>query len=247
MHRHALEIYVGTSGWQYDWNPDGFEWFARHSGLNAVELNASFYRYPFRSQVEGWRRRSPSFLRWSIKVHRLITHVYRLAGKAYDRWVSFKELFKPLDDLTDFYLFQLPPSIRPTSSFLDRLEAFIREVGLGPRMALEWRHLDWFQQRWAEWCTKREVTVVSVDSPEVACAIYPSAAGVVYLRMHGRSAWYAHEYSLEELEEVLDKLSEAKASKAYVFFNNNHDMLHNARELLSLARQRGLSIALEGS
>ncbi|MCX8204506.1 MAG: DUF72 domain-containing protein [Candidatus Nezhaarchaeota archaeon] len=233
-----MELFVGTSGWQYDWNPNGFEWFAKNSGLNAVELNASFYRYPFKSQVEGWRRRSPPYLRWSIKVHRLITHVYKLAGKAYDRCASFLEAFKPLDGQVDFYLFQLPPSIRPTSSFLDRLEAFAREVGLGPRMALEWRHLEWFHPRWAEWCSRRGITVVSVDSPEATCAIYPSAEGLVYLRMHGRSAWYVHEYSLEELEEVVDRLSEAGASRAYVFFNNDHDMLHNAHELLEIARMR---------
>lgn len=235
-----MELFVGTSGWQYDWNPDGFDWFARYSRLNAVELNASFYRYPFKSQVEGWRRKSPAHLRWSVKVHRLVTHVHRLAGRAYDRWAGFAELFRPLDELVDFYLFQLPPSVRPTSSFLDRLEAFIKHVGLGPRMALEWRHREWFQERWVEWCVKREVTVVSVDSPDVACAIYPSLRGVAYLRMHGRSAWYAHEYSLEELEEVLDRLIEAGASRAYVLFNNNHDMLHNAHELLELARARGI-------
>ncbi|RLF15579.1 MAG: DUF72 domain-containing protein [Thermoprotei archaeon] len=233
------ELYVGTSGWVYDWNPDGFEWYASHSGLNAVELNASFYRYPFKAQVEGWRRRSPSFMRWSVKVHRLVTHVYKLAGKAYDRWVSFLELFKPLDHLIDFYLLQLPPSARPTSSFVDRLELFIKEAGLGPRLAIEWRHPDWFHERWSEWCAKREVTVVSVDSPELPSTII-NTSGLVYVRMHGRTSWYTHEYTLDELSEVLGKIVRSSPSKAYVFFNNNHDMLHNARELLELARKSGL-------
>jgi uncharacterized protein YecE (DUF72 family) len=39
-----MELFVGTSGWFYSWNPDGsFDWFCRFSGLNAVELNMSFY------------------------------------------------------------------------------------------------------------------------------------------------------------------------------------------------------------
>ncbi|MFP3209319.1 MAG: DUF72 domain-containing protein, partial [Nitrososphaeria archaeon] len=38
-----MEPYVGTSGWSYAWNPDGLEWYVRNSGLNAVELNSSFY------------------------------------------------------------------------------------------------------------------------------------------------------------------------------------------------------------
>ena len=37
-----LRVYVGTSGWAYFWNPDGLDWYVRNSGLNAVELNASF-------------------------------------------------------------------------------------------------------------------------------------------------------------------------------------------------------------
>lgn len=232
----ALDLYVGTSGWIYDWNPDGFEWYIRNAGLNAVELNASFYRYPFRSQVEGWKRRSPSFLRWSLKVHRLITHVYRFSGKAYDRWASFIDLFKPLDSFTDFYLFQLPPSARPTVSFLDRLDDFIKAAGLGPKMALEWRHAEWFNERWVEWCSKREVTVVSVDSPELPNEVF-NTTGLVYVRMHGRTSWYTHEYSFEELSEVLGKIIELEPSKAYVFFNNDHDMLHNAREFLGLAKR----------
>ncbi|PCN50347.1 hypothetical protein B6U99_04935 [Candidatus Geothermarchaeota archaeon ex4572_27] len=233
------ELYVGTSGWTYDWNPDGFDWYARSSGLNAVELNASFYRYPFRSQVEGWRRRTPSFMRWSVKVHRLITHVYRLSPKALERWSSFMDLFRPLDPHIDFYLVQLPPSARPTSSFVERLDAFVREVGLGPRLALEWRHHEWFSDEWVEWCVKREVTLVSVDSPDMPLRVF-NTTGLVYLRLHGRTAWYTHNYSLDELSEVVKRIVEASPLRAYVFFNNDHDMLHNARELLELARESGL-------
>lgn len=227
-----LDLYVGTSGWMYLWNPDGFEWYVRNSGLNAVELNASFYRYPFKPQVEGWRRRSEGRLRWSIKVHRLVTHVYKLSGKAYERWDSFINLFKPLADLTDFYLFQLPPSMRPTSSNIGRLDNFIKNAGLGPKLALEWRHNEWFKEGMVEWCRKREVTVVSVDSPELPNEVYNST-GLVYVRMHGRTSWYAHNYTLEELSEVLKKIVESRPRKAYVFFNNDHDMLNNAQSFFN--------------
>jgi len=63
-----LQVFVGTSGWLYDWNEGGtLDWYVRFSGLNAVELNASFYRLPFRRQVESWARRGSS-LRWSVKI-----------------------------------------------------------------------------------------------------------------------------------------------------------------------------------
>ncbi|MEM4913906.1 MAG: DUF72 domain-containing protein, partial [Desulfurococcaceae archaeon] len=70
-----MEVYVGTSGWLYDWNEGAsLDWYVEESGLNAVELNASFYRFPFRNQVKGWSIKG-STLRWSVKVHRSITHL----------------------------------------------------------------------------------------------------------------------------------------------------------------------------
>ncbi|RLE90384.1 MAG: DUF72 domain-containing protein, partial [Thermoprotei archaeon] len=73
-----MEIYVGTSGWMYDWNIGGnLDWYVKFSELNTVELNASFYRFPFRNQVRSWARKG-SKLKWAIKVHRSITHYRKL-------------------------------------------------------------------------------------------------------------------------------------------------------------------------
>ena len=71
---------------------------------------------------------------------------------------------------------------------------------------------------------------VSVDSPEIREAIY-SSNGIIYLRLHGRTYWYFHNYTFEELEDIVNHLLELKPRKIYVFFNNDHNMLHNAREM----------------
>ncbi|MGC8888894.1 MAG: DUF72 domain-containing protein [Candidatus Micrarchaeia archaeon] len=54
-----------------------------HEGkmLNAIELNASFYRFPFPNQVKGWSAKDNS-LTWVIKINRLITHTHMLNEKA---------------------------------------------------------------------------------------------------------------------------------------------------------------------
>ena len=50
-----MNVFVGTSGWLYGWNRGGnLDWYLQNSGLNAVELNASFYRFPYKNQVAGW-------------------------------------------------------------------------------------------------------------------------------------------------------------------------------------------------
>ncbi|MEM1943062.1 MAG: hypothetical protein QXO30_03050 [Candidatus Caldarchaeum sp.] len=50
-----MECFVGASGWFYSWNPDGsLDWFVRNPGLKAVELNMSFYRFPFPNMLRSW-------------------------------------------------------------------------------------------------------------------------------------------------------------------------------------------------
>lgn len=232
-----MKIYVGTSGWMYSWNPDGFDWFIKNSGLNAIELNASFYRFPFPNQVKSWKRKTEQFnpsLRWSIKVNRLITHVFKFSERALSTWKKFENLFKPLSEHVDFFLFQLPPSL--TSKFALKLERFIKKVKLNEKFALEVRNISWFDGKWIEWASELGVTWVSIDAPyftnfprEIYCT-----GSSIYLRMHGRDDWYSHYYEDEELEEIKEKILKVKAKKAYVYFNNNTNMLRNARLLLSL-------------
>lgn len=230
----VVEVYVGTSGWVYDWNEGGtLDWYVERSGLNAVELNASFYRFPFPSQVKSWARRG-SGLRWAVKVHRSITHVRRMGGSALEVWGRFRERFAPLDPLVDFYLFQLPPSFAASEEGERRLRSFAEACGLGWRMAVEFRHESWFEGRGLRLCEELGATFVSVDSPMGTWVA--SSNGVVYLRLHGRGAWYAYEYSEEELRGLARRVAELSPAKVYVFFNNDHWMLENALQMLAILK-----------
>ena len=229
-----MECYVGTSGWFYSWNPEGsFDWFVKFSGLNAVELNMSFYRFPYPNMVQSWARKSKN-LKWAVKVNRLITHTFKFNQKAKEQWRKFQKLFAPLDSSIDFYLFQLPPSMTPKS--LQTIENFIKDVSLGERFALEVRNQKWFDKAYIEWASRLGITWVSVDSPNFPLDVY-NTNGIVYERMHGRTAWYSHYYLDWELKEVTDKIIKTNPKKIYVFFNNNHAMLENARRMLKLLTQ----------
>lgn len=230
-----MDVYVGTSGWLYVWNEGGsLDWYVGNSGLNAVELNMSFYRFPHLGTVKSWRVKG-SGLRWAIKVNRLITHTFKFNERAFETWGRFKSLFEPMDEIIDFYLFQLPPSIR--SSFIPRIERFIKSAGLNERFALEPRNKSWFNNSAVvEWASSMGITLVSVDSPELPLEIF-NTNGIVYVRMHGRRAWYSHCYTDEEIIEVKEKILDAKPKRAYIFFNNNTDMLHNARKMLKIFKE----------
>jgi len=234
------KFFIGTSGFMYDWNPDGLEWYLQNSDLNALEINMPFYRFPFPSMVTSWAKKTKEInknFKWAIKVNRLITHIFKFNERAFSTWKKFERIFSPLDSFTAFYLFQLPPSV--TIKAKERIAKFAKKAKLEERFALEAREISWFTKEGIEFAKNNDITFVSVDAPtftklprDIFCT-----NGNVYLRMHGRSDWYSHDYSDKELEEVLQKIKAKKPKNAYVFFNNNHEMLKNAQKLKSLVEK----------
>lgn len=222
------EIRVGTSGWYYDWNPDlSLDWYAQNSGLNAIELNASFYRFPYKNQITSWARKGRS-LSWAVKVHRSVTHSHRFNEKAVDVWHRFQDAFSPLDPLVRFYLFQAHPRISDPGLLI----RFAEEAGLGERFALEIRNRALLTDDDACRRLQEHLTLVSVDSPDVRNRIFPGET--IYLRVHGRSGWYSHDYTAEELGEMAGLLRKSGTGRIYIFFNNDHAMLSNARAMREL-------------
>ncbi|MEM2954573.1 MAG: DUF72 domain-containing protein, partial [Candidatus Nanoarchaeia archaeon] len=76
-----------------------------------------------------------------------------------------------------------------------------------------------------------------VDSPDFPKVIFNSN-NLVYVRMHGRTFWYSHCYSGKELNEIAEKITAINPKKAYIFFNNDHDMLKNAQKMFKTLKQK---------
>ncbi len=218
-----MDAYVGTSGWSYSWNEGGnLPWYVEQSGLNAVELNVSFYRFPPQTYVSRWRA-SGKDLRWSVKVHRSVTHNHKFNERALEIWGRFRDRFSPLDDITGWYLFQAPPRFGD----IQRIEGFLQAAGLEGRLALELRDAEMLADDDICRGLQRYATLVSVDSPDFQNRIFYDHT--IYLRMHGREDWYYHDYTQTELEETLEAIFRHEPETLYVFFNNDHHMLQNAQ------------------
>lgn len=231
-----MEVYVGTSGWLYDWNEGAsLDWYIEESGLNAVELNASFYRFPFRNQVASWSRKGQK-ISWVVKVHRSITHIRRMSEKAIDIWFKFYDLFKPMDHLIDYYLFQLPPNYTCKKENLEKIKVFSETVNLGLRMAVEFKHESCFNESIRSWGEENNIMIVSIDAPIATWIV--SVKDMVYLRVHGREVWYGYEYSENELKQLASEIKKLSPRRVHVFFNNNHWMLENARLMKKLLEEK---------
>jgi uncharacterized protein YecE (DUF72 family) len=223
------EVFVGTSGWSYNWNlGNSLDWYIRESHLNAIELNMSFYRFPYPNMVKSWAAKAQR-LAWVVKVHRSITHFQKLSLSAVESFHRFKTLFSPLKDAIHYYLFQLPPSF----TNLDTLEHFIEKTGT-EQLAVEFRHPTLLTPELIEWGKKHGILLVSIDAPQLPRIIMSQP--VVYERIHGRTAWYSHEYSEQELQEIRQRILTGNPNTVYVFFNNNHAMLANAMRMNQILR-----------
>lgn len=221
------EIFVGTSGWSYDWNKgNSLDWYVEESGLTAIELNMSYYRFPFPNMVKSWARKGKS-LAWIIKVNRSITHYRKLTESTYSSFKKFMVRFKPLEEYIHYYLLQLPPEFND----LTVVQAFVDEFK-DVRLAIEFRDRSLFTEEIKEWGEENGVLIVSVDAPDLPATIMSES--VIYERVHGRSAWYSHDYSEEELKEIKERVLTERSERVYVFFNNDHAMLRNARMMLNL-------------
>jgi uncharacterized protein YecE (DUF72 family) len=222
-------VYVGTSGWSYDWNiGNSLDWYITESRLNAIELNMSFYRFPYPNIVKSWATKGTQ-LAWVVKVHRSITHFQKLSTPAIDNFQRFKKLFIPLEKLIHYYLFQLPPSFTDIAT----LEQFIEKTGT-EKIAIEFRHPTLFTNELIEWGKKHDILLVSIDAPQLPRTIMSQA--VVYERIHGRTGWYSHNYSDKELQEIQKNVLINNPKTVYVFFNNNHAMLDNAMRMNHLLK-----------
>jgi len=237
---NGVRFFIGTSGWMYFWNKgNSLEWYIQNTPFNAVELNASFYRFPFPNQARSWARRGKD-LRWSIKVNQLITHRFRLSARAVESFNKFRRILNPMEekDLIDFYLFQLPPSFKATAKNIARIKEFMKKVELGRKFAIEFRSSEWFDEKWISWIEKLGGVFVSVDAPDFVNKIYP-CNGVIYLRLHGRSQWYSHIYSQEEVREIISTImSYGNVDQVYIFLNNNHGMLPTGQLIVDMIRSK---------
>jgi uncharacterized protein YecE (DUF72 family) len=144
---HALQYYVGCSGWSYTsrqgpfYPPtiDNSAWLKYYSNVfDYVEIDSSFYRIPNIFMVKNWYRRSPQNFRFTAKFPKIITHDKRL--KEVDKELEqFFEAISPLSDKTLALLIQLPPSLQILEG-LQRLRDLVPELDNRFRYAVEVRH-----------------------------------------------------------------------------------------------------------
>jgi len=227
------EIFLGTSGWSYKEWVGPFYTDEKTSKLRAytdvfgtAEIDSTFYSYPSKGTVMGWRMYPPANFVFAVKLPKLITHEKELdMSKGIDKdLMKFVDLIAPLaiSGKLGCILIQLPPGFRYNP---DRLEEFFKVLPKNIRFAVEFRHLSWMRPETWRLLESYRVAHTVVDEPLLPPEIHLTS-DIAYFRWHGRGErpWYNYQYSKEELGPWIPKIREASGNvgKVYGYFNNHY-------------------------
>src|SRR5436309_15172310 len=135
-------LLVGTSEWVYkgwagSFYPEGLsarkhlEYYTRQ--FNTVEINATFYRLPVETGVQGWHDTAPDNFIYAVKGSRFITQMKKLNVEPKSIAIFFERV-GPLKEHLGPILWQLPPMLRKNAQ---RLNKFLRQLPRRHRYAVE--------------------------------------------------------------------------------------------------------------
>ena len=145
-----MNFYIGCPIWSFkDWvgnfyplgtKPGDFlrEYTRR---LTTVEGNTTFYAIPPKKTILSWSAEMPDGFQFCPKLPRAISHEGQLEGHIEDA-LSFVEIMGQLGTRLGPMFLQLPPRYSP--DLLADLKAFLAVWPRNVRLAVEVRHLDWF-------------------------------------------------------------------------------------------------------
>jgi uncharacterized protein YecE (DUF72 family) len=229
---------VGCSGWFYwHWRGNFYPselptsgWFAHYNRqFTTVELNAPFYSWPTPAVVTSWLRQAgrKKFI-YTVKVSELITHVKRFIGtRTLVR--DFGYIADLLGERMGCFLFQLPPSFHYSQARLGRI---LEQLDYRRRNVVEFRHRSWWNDTVYEAFRRNGVIFCSCSGPRLPEDLVKTA-DEIYVRFHGVTRWYRHDYSVQELAAWTEKIKASGARRVWAYFNNDRDCyaIKNARAL----------------
>jgi uncharacterized protein YecE (DUF72 family) len=145
-----MNFYVGCpiwswKGWVGNFYPEGTkpsEFLGEYARrLTTVEGNTTFYAVPSQKTLEGWAENMPVTFRFCPKVPKAISHEGKLLENV-ERAQQFINLMRQLGPRLGSMFLQLPPRYSP--KLLGDLQGFLAQWPRDVRLAVEVRHLDWF-------------------------------------------------------------------------------------------------------
>lgn len=167
------QMYVGLPRWaSKEWIGQVYpkktpqSQYLQHYALtyNTIELNSTHYRIPKHDIVRRWKEMTPPAFRFCPKIPQSISHYNKLLAP--DQLSAFIDSIALFEDRLGCSFVQLPEYFGP--HLWSNFEQFIAQWPTDFRLAVEFRHKDWFDEQLLiapayELLARRQMTCVITD------------------------------------------------------------------------------------
>jgi len=224
----TANLWIGTSGWNYDHWRDLFytgtkkdQWLQFYSArFNAVEINATFYRLQDKKTFQRWYEQTPDDFRFCIKANRYVTHNKKLLDPVESVRLE-RQRAVALRHKLSAVLWQLPGKF---TVHIDRLRGFIKALSSWRevRHVVEFRHRSWFVEEVADCLAAHDISNCLSDAAD--WPIWEAVTtDLVYARLHGHSCTYTSSYRRATLQGWARKIKRWLREKRqiHVYFDND--------------------------
>ena len=200
--------------------------------FNSIELNATFYRIFNTKVVQGWYEKTPANFRFFPKMFQGVTHWKRL-NDFEDYLNEYILALSHLKEKLEMPFVQMHGTFSPKN--MDRLVPFFEAIPKDIRIAVEFRHTDWFNDP----VVANELYNI-LDTHQVTNAIVDAAGrrDLLHMRMTTDTAFIRynganHDSDYTRLDAWLDRIEtwiEQGMQHIYFFVHQN---IEKASPLLS--------------
>lgn len=210
-------VRLGTSsftaaGWNRTFYPPGMNprdylsYYATQ--FDTLEIDATFYRIPALSTVQGWYNKTPANFVFALKTPQEITHE-RILVDVDSVLGEFLRTTEPLAEKLGVILLQFPYFNRKTfansGEFLKRLEPFLGKLSQHTRFALEIRNKSWIGPPLLDLLHKHNIALALIDHPWMPQHTDYCARPELITTDFTYIRWLGDRHAIEECTDVWDK------------------------------------------
>ncbi|MEX0273722.1 MAG: DUF72 domain-containing protein [Flavobacteriaceae bacterium] len=235
----ALRLYVGCAKWNRQdlknfyprGTKDELAYYATQ--FNSIELNATFYRIFPSDTYEKWREKTTEDFRFFPKIVQNVSHLYRLNDSVYPVLEEYLNHTAHLGEKLGTLFLQMHNNFSPKN--WDRVVAFVEKWPKEFRLAMEFRHTDWFNDP-----TVSQELYHLLEENRIANVLVDTAGrrDLMHMRLTNDEAFIRyvganHESDYDRLDDWVNVLSDWKQQGLRNIYFFVHQNLEKASPLLS--------------